>query len=276
MQLLIVLCFVLAGVSDAHGLFWSPTSRARLAKESGWTTDATSIISEPMPEVASGRPYPGGRPFAEPGKSMSNVGPCGMETYDSKKTNWNMPAHSWGATQAQYTSGDTIDVSWCVSNLADHGGLYSYRLCTDDDLVAKFTNETHTPNKQEMDQLETCFQKGILKCTDVPGQDCPVHPDCQDGWGCQQAKDWFTCGPKDSGRCESKGQGSCETHHGAGTLLKDRVKLPAGYSSQHTLIGFRWDSEDTPQLWMHCSDISIAPSSNNATALVTPFNTTSN
>jgi len=121
MQLLIVLCFVLAGVSDAHGLFWSPTSRARLAKESGWTTDATSIISEPMPEVASGRPYPGGRPFAEPGKSMSNVGPCGMETYDSKKTNWNMPAHSWGSTQAQYTSGDTIDVSWCVSNLADHG-----------------------------------------------------------------------------------------------------------------------------------------------------------
>merc|ERR1711957_366246 len=186
MQLLIVLCFVLVGVSDAHGLFWSPTSRARLAKESGWTTDATSIISEPMPEVASGRPYPGGRPFAEPGKSMTNVGPCGMETYDSKKTNWNMPAHSWGSTQAQYTSGDTIDVSWCVSNLADHGGLYSYRLCTDDDLVAKFTNETHTPNKQEMDQLETCFQKGILKCTDVPGQDCPVHPDCQDGWGCQQ------------------------------------------------------------------------------------------
>ena len=121
MQLLIVLCFVLVCFVDAHGLFWSPTSRARLAKESGWTTDATSIISEPMPDVASGRPYPGGRPFAEPGKSMSNVGPCGMETYDSKKTNWNMPAHSWGSTQAQYTSGDTIDVSWCVSNLADHG-----------------------------------------------------------------------------------------------------------------------------------------------------------
>jgi hypothetical protein len=128
MKLLIVLCFVLVAV-DAHGLFWSPTSRARLAKNSGWTSDATSIISEPMPEVASGRPYPGGRPFAEPGKSVSNVGPCGMESYDSKKTNWNMPANSWGATQAQYSSGDTIDVAWCVSNLADHGADALMVLC---------------------------------------------------------------------------------------------------------------------------------------------------
>ena len=54
--------------------------------------DATTIISEPMPDIGpEGRDYPGNRPFAEPGLSISNVGPCGMETYDDLQTNWNKP-----------------------------------------------------------------------------------------------------------------------------------------------------------------------------------------
>lgn len=42
----------------------------------------------------------------------------------------------------------------------------------------------------EMQELEMCFQRGILKCTDVPGQKCPVHPDCQAGWGCEHSSAW--------------------------------------------------------------------------------------
>lgn len=122
----------------------------------------------------------------------------------------------------------------------------------------------------------------------------------------------FNCGPKDSGRCMSKGTGSCQTHKGPGTLLKDRVMLPKGYhsqhhtiltlpctilhyttlhmlyyipctiyyilyytlyarySSQHTLLGFRWDSEDTPQLWLHCADVAIRPGVANE-SLVAPL-----
>lgn len=195
-----------------------------------------------------------------------------METYNSRKTNWNQPAHSWGQVVANYTAGDVVDVEWCVSDLADHGGIYSYRLCTDDALVAKFTDKTHVPTSEEMTQLESCFQKGILKCGDVPGQNCPVHPDCQSGWGCETATDWFNCGPKDNGRCESKGtKGNCYSHKGPGTLLKDRVKLPAGYSSEHTLMGFRWDSEDTPQLWLHCADIAIAAGKDTNETLVAPL-----
>lgn len=181
-----------------------------------------------------------------------------METYDSKKTNWNHPEHGWGAVQATYAAGSIITLEWCVSNIADHGGLYSYRLCTDEALVAKFINPSYTPNQQDMTNMEACFQKGILKCTDVPGQSCPIHPDCQSGWGCATAHDWFTCGPKDNGRCMSKSVGSCRTHGADGSILRDKVKLPAGFSSNHTLISFRWDCEDTGQLWLHCADVKIA------------------
>lgn len=229
-----------------------------MAQLSGWEQDSTTLISEPMPPVANDRPYPGGRPWAEPGKSKSNVGPCGMKSY-GQKTNWNKPdrAHGWGNISATYKSGQTIEIEWCVSNIADHGGVYSYRLCTDDTLVAKFINENYTPTEQDMENMEACFQKGILPCTDVKGQECPVHPDCKNGWGCQNSTAWFNCGPKDSGRCMSKGNKKCACHENEGTILKDRVKLPDNYHSNHTLIGFRWDSQDTPQLWLHCADIVI-------------------
>jgi hypothetical protein len=244
----------------------APTSRATLSEQLGYMSDATTIISEPMPDIGpSGRPYPGNRPFAEPGKSESVIGPCGMETYDSLQTNWNMPANGWGVkVQATYKAGDTVEVEWCVSNMADHGGLYSYRICTDDDLVAKFIDPSHTPDQDEMDALESCFQAGQLRCDDVPGQDCPVHPDCVGtDWGCSNATSWFACGPKDEGRCMAAPQAqsgsgeTCTTHGGEGTILRDQVKLPDGYTSNHTLMGFRWDCEDTGQLWLHCADIAI-------------------
>ena len=248
----------LVGSAHAHGVFWTPLSRAQIAQNSGWEADTTSIIAEPMPDVAADRPYPGGRPWAEPGASVSNVGPCGQKTY-AQMTNWNKPEHGWGVEPvASYEAGQVIDVEWCVSDTADHGGVYSYRLCQDDELVALFTDPDHTPDDGELAKLERCFAAGILACDDVPGQDCPVHPDCQPGWGCQNATSWFNCATKDGGRCAGKGDGSkCDVHEGTGTLLKDQVKLPDNFRSNHTLLGFRWDCQDTPQLWVHCSDIKV-------------------
>jgi len=209
-----------------------------------------------MPGVASGRPYPGGRPWAEPGKSVSNVGPCGQKSYGSK-TNWNHPEHGWGLRPvANYTAGSVVEVEWCVSDLADHGGVYSYRTCSDAKITQKFIDPSYTPTGADELEMEACFQRGILSCSDVPGQECPVHPDCQEGWGCMNSTAWFNCGPKDGGRCASRGVGKCETHKGPGSILRDRVKLP-NIVSNHTLISFRWDCQDTPQLWLHCADIAL-------------------
>ncbi len=52
----------LAVTVGGHGIFWSPTSRAIQSEQSGYMEDATSIISEPMPDVTSeSRDYPGKR-----------------------------------------------------------------------------------------------------------------------------------------------------------------------------------------------------------------------
>ena len=190
--------------------------------------------------------------------SISQIGPCGMETYNDRMTNWNHPEHGWGDVQATYKAGDIVDMEWCVSNMADHGGIYSYRMCSDDSIVSKFIDAAYTPNSEDHAALEDCFQAGILKCSDVPGQSCEVHPDCVNtGWGCEDtASSWFNCGGINDGRCMSKGAGSCQAHDGEGTILRDKVKLP-NFTSNHTLIGFRWDCEDTPQLWVHCADVAL-------------------
>jgi hypothetical protein len=55
----VALLSLVAGAA-AHGIFWSPTSRAVLSEQSGYMKDATTIISEPMPDVTSEyRDYPG-------------------------------------------------------------------------------------------------------------------------------------------------------------------------------------------------------------------------
>jgi len=252
-----------AGLSDGHGIMWKPWSRANIAEENGWEQDSTSIIAEPMPDVAN-RPFPDNRPWAAPGKSLSNIGPCGSKPYGSR-TNWNKPEHGWGTeVTATYRAGDIIDVEWCVSLNADHGGSWSYRLCTDESIVAKYIDPNYTPNENDHAALEGCFQRGILSCHDVPGQNCRVHPSCKQGMECMQASSWFHCEPHMSlggGSCAAMGErGACNAHNGGGALIKDRVRLPDNFASNHTLIGFRWDCQQTGQLWLHCADVKINPS----------------
>jgi hypothetical protein len=70
-----------------------------------------------MPDVADNRDYPGMRPFAEPGQSISNVGPCGQENYGNM-VNWNQPHDNWGFdTVASYNAGDVIDVEVSYSEI---------------------------------------------------------------------------------------------------------------------------------------------------------------
>lgn len=89
------------------------------------------------------RPYPGSRPFAEPGTapSVSFVGDnglmfgvCGTQRNGGNDYNIPSPGGVWGnASDSEYKAtyqtelqaGDVVDVSWCVN--ADHGGIYSWR-----------------------------------------------------------------------------------------------------------------------------------------------------
>ena len=79
-----------------------------------------------------------------------------------------------------------IDVSWCVS--ADHGGIPQFRLCDDEGLVSAVTTPDKPPSLADLEALEQCFQRGLLRCDDVPGQDCSQVEVCG-----EYAADWGAC-----------------------------------------------------------------------------------
>ncbi len=209
---------------------------------------------------------------------MNRNGACGYKP--GGDVDYNKPSpdgHTWGYDPVEvYTEGDTIEVWWCVMNSADHAGMYSYRLCHDESLVKKFTDKDYSPSLAEKQELEDCFQRGILRCDADGRNDCSKH---HNGAGeiYSGVKDdiwssWFSCDPRNMGNCQGRAERgwtssnvrngralapSC--HNGAGTSLRDLVKLPQGFSSEHTLLSWRWDCQQTKQVWSGCADVKILP-----------------
>jgi predicted carbohydrate-binding protein with CBM5 and CBM33 domain len=51
--------------------------------------------------------------------------------------------------------------------------------------------------------------------------------------------------------------GSCATKYG-GSAVRDRIRIPSDFpESEHTLLQMRWDSGDTAQVYVGCSDVKI-------------------
>ena len=240
----------LVAAASAHGYLSSPRSRTQLAFENreDYCPQCT-LENVPALPLPSGRNYPGYRPFAEPGDSPLTMGPCGLNG-----NNYNMPDKSWGNIVDEFTAGDVIEFDSCWT--ADHKGAYSLRLCQDEALVAPFLDSSRAPTAAEMTRLEDCFKAGILPCANVESNlRCDATPatGCQEGWGCWDNTDWFY-----TERTGAQNQGTCGSNNSFYT--RDAVQLPQDFSSNHTLLSWRWDALDTAQLYTSCSDVSILPS----------------
>ncbi|ELR05959.1 hypothetical protein GMDG_01921 [Pseudogymnoascus destructans 20631-21] len=143
---------------------------------------------------------------------------------------------------ATYAPGDIVNVQWCVDANGDHGGMFSYRICQDQTIVDKFLDASYLPTHEEKQAAEVCFQAGTLDCTDVSGQDCG-------------AGDQTNCKGVDNVALNS-----CYTSIAGGYTVPKKIKIP-DYSSEHTLLSLRWNSFQTGQVYLTCSNIAISGSS---------------
>ena len=172
---------------------------------------------------------------------------------------YNQPGDAWGKEPvAVYKPGQIVDVEWCVDNNGDHGGMFTYRLCEDQELVDKFLTPGYMPTDAEKQAAEDCFEAGTLPCTDVSGQDCGYNPECPQGSACYR-NDWFTCKGFSEGRCKAvdgKPINSCATTIAGGYTVSKKIKIP-DFTSDHTLLSFKWNSYETGQIYLSCADIAI-------------------
>lgn len=172
---------------------------------------------------------------------------------------YNQPGPSWGNEPvATYEPGEIVDVQWCVDNNGDHGGMFSYRICEDQDLVDKLLTPGYLPSETEKQAAEDCFEAGTLSCTDVSGNNCEYSADCLQGEACWR-NDWFTCKGFYDSRCkgvDGAPYGSCATTISGGYTVTKKIKIP-DFASEHTLLSFKWNSFETGQIYLSCADIAI-------------------
>ncbi|KAJ8598473.1 hypothetical protein CTAYLR_010104 [Chrysophaeum taylorii] len=259
----------LAGRVAGHGFLFTPESRQRLARDAfDWCAmDCVSEVdwcphcSLAMPltlDVDPPRIYPGENPFAEPDQANSAgftfegkiFGVCGTE-YQGEN-DYNIGGTVWGngTTVQTYARGETYEFTWCVN--ADHGGVVSYRLCDDASIIEKLFASTPM-SAAEQEEAEACFQDTVLRCDDVPGNDCSIGVFCDPSWGCaSDPGKYFHClGPE--GHCVEAGAEECRD----GLLVKNMILIPETFPPGPTVMTWRWDSQETPEVYSNCADILI-------------------
>ena len=258
----------------------------------GPTTDwANSSFPDGMTS-AGGDPCTGwaSTPYCNPGtapaaqavmNSGTPYGVCGTQQknggHPSYFLDYNRPFEGvYGeSVVATYEPGEVIDVEWCVN--ADHGGVYSWRLCRNETIVGWFLGEPgggggETPLTVEMAiEAEECFQRGTLRCDDVATNDCTIGPYCLDGMPCRDDPGrFFHCSnpefagtyatnlPAAGGYCSAGPAGSCPLGSGIGEVVRDQVRIPEDFPpTDRTLLSYRWDSFQTREVFMNCADIQI-------------------
>eukprot|EP00746_Dinoflagellata_sp_MGD_P021488 gnl/MRDRNA2_/MRDRNA2_150165_c0_seq1.p1 gnl/MRDRNA2_/MRDRNA2_150165_c0~~gnl/MRDRNA2_/MRDRNA2_150165_c0_seq1.p1 ORF type:complete len:462 (+),score=70.98 gnl/MRDRNA2_/MRDRNA2_150165_c0_seq1:63-1448(+) len=203
------------------------------------------------------------------GFSKNNEGPGGHPP----------PGHHWGdkgstlpvREKTHWKAGSTVEVSWGIA--ANHGGGYQYRLCpkaqplTEEcfqQMPLAFASDTQTlilGNGTALSFTGTYISEGTIPngstwamnpipaCGDaIPGTygkacDFPQFPPPP---GCDE-----TCWGNSDETIRSGGR------HAVLPTIVDHLSIPATLPPGDYVLGWRWDCEQTAQIWSSCSDITI-------------------
>jgi len=185
-------------------------------------------------------------------------------------------------SQATWTAGLVYEVSWTVS--ANHGGGYAYRMAPADGPLTEETfgkmpldfvgNSILRWGGDKSTQLEfdskgkgwqtnvgTTPPGSMWRKDPIPSglwqREGPAfEPACTETEECLAGYSKFPALPP-MGTCKCTG-----FSNGGGTLLPnleivDQVLIPAGTPAGRYVLQWRWDCEESDQIWISCADVNI-------------------
>jgi len=195
---------------------------------------------------------------------------------------WGADARTYrfpGVVETEWKRGSVVEVAWGI--FANHGGGYSYRLCklsvegkaglTEDcfqQTPLDFAGDTQWAQWGEDQTTRVAFRanrtregtwpKGsqwtknpVPVCRDPTGGELSSGcPDCSNAGG-------FQFPPPAPG---VHGYGVCplgEKHYRMAFSIFDDLQVPSNLTEGSYVLSFRWDAEQTPQVWTTCADIKI-------------------
>lgn len=190
-----------------------------------------------------------------------------------------------GVVTTTWKAGSTVETAWSIT--ANHGGGFSYRLCK-------------MPAGGKKDLTEECFQKNILTAVGdhtvvFENKTRSTFPAVRTTKDTFPAGSQWTRNPIPA--CKGPGGGSllgsgskCNGYqfppplgadkvpnvlggfgnndgdggaHPGGVFywhVVDKLQVPASLEPGSYVLSLRWDCEQTPQVWLSCSDIKITAS----------------
>lgn len=174
-----------------------------------------------------------------------------------------------------WKQGVQYEVAWTLQ--ANHGGGYSYRLCplgeelTEAcfqkyplDFVGQSTFRWGGKGGRELRYNATTVSTGTSPAGSMWRKN-PIPRSWRDkdgNWG--QGSNQFQTGEGFQPLCEDNGidkvgnQHSCTSEWGPYNLeIVDMVAMPENIPPGPYIVGFRWDCEESNQIWASCSDIDI-------------------
>jgi len=186
------------------------------------------------------------------------------------------------APQAIWKAGGSYEVSWTVA--ANHGGGYAYRLAP---ASAPLTEQTfqkmpldfdgnsilrwggNRSSQVEFDTKQRGWETRVG--TTPPGSMWRKNPIPSGLWQregatftpvCQESEECIK-GYSTWPRLAPMGTCKCSGYSNGGPLLPslevvDNVKIPAGLEPGKYVLQWRWDCEESDQIWASCSDVTIA------------------
>jgi len=243
-------------------------SEQDIYKHNPWRAPNTAPVFDPCGKAGGGYPGPGCGPGAAAFINRSNAkhGDLGSEVLKP------MPS------QATWTVGSEVEIVWGVR--ANHGGGSQVRLC---------------PRSAEL--TEACFQKmplpfvgkqflqfkngtrrlipskyayangtvaAITAVSQVPvGITWAMNPlpdDTQKGSLGAYSKEWEFKPPCDSVRLPGN-TNLCSGERPFAISVVDVLRIPLDTPPGEYVLGWRWDVEETAQVWSSCSDVTIVGAS---------------
>eukprot|EP00316_Scyphosphaera_apsteinii_P005353 CAMPEP_0119349492 /NCGR_PEP_ID=MMETSP1333-20130426/109577_1 /TAXON_ID=418940 /ORGANISM="Scyphosphaera apsteinii, Strain RCC1455" /LENGTH=263 /DNA_ID=CAMNT_0007362089 /DNA_START=323 /DNA_END=1114 /DNA_ORIENTATION=- len=188
-----------------------------------------------------------------------------------------------------WTAGSAVEVSWGIRY--NHGGGYQYRLCPADEPLTeacffrrplefvrdkqslRWNNGTRYSIKGTFVSSGTFPEGSTWAMNPIPRIDFDsVSSGQPSGFtGCEMVAKGASCRqfdppcPWDSGWYSQPGRTNSVDVEGAcsgdwtGGVIEDHVIIPSDIAPGKYVLGWRWDCEESTQVWSSCSDVTIIP-----------------
>ena len=157
-----------------------------------------------------------------------------------------------GTSQATWEAGSTQDLAWAIT--ANHGGGFAYRLCP------KTSNDAEPLSEECFQRTHLEFVGDSQRILDATGEVVATIPAVRTSNGTYPVGSTWARNPFPMENGAIEPLPGLPDVYGRGPFnysVMDSVQIPADLPAGEYVLSWRWDAEQTKQVWSQCSDVTI-------------------